>query len=137
MENCDGDADKLKTSFPNVMDHYKNIHDNCHPSSRCKLDPNYEPSKVILTSSTAETLLKNTITRTSIYKEALFALDTFYAENFNNVLNIFHGKRISLSLGKQQYRLITDLAVIQWNENLVDLFLLCGTSQENLGSLEE
>ena len=98
-----------KRFFLDVADLTKKIHDNCHPSSWCKLDPNYEPSKVILTSSTAETLLKNTLTRSFIYKEAqhyCLARDTFFVESFNNVFIIFHDKRISLGNSSIDWKLI-------------------------------
>jgi hypothetical protein len=45
IRNCNGDAEKLQSSLLNIVDHYKNIHTSCDPSSRCKKDKNYEPSR--------------------------------------------------------------------------------------------
>ena len=38
----------------NIIEHYKNNHIDCHPSSRCQTDVNYEPSKTIISDSKAE-----------------------------------------------------------------------------------
>ena len=43
MRNCNGDSAKLRLMLDNVVDHYKNIHDKCSESSRCRADPKYEP----------------------------------------------------------------------------------------------
>ena len=43
-------------------------------------------------------------------------MGTYYVESFNNVLNIFHHKRISF--GDEEYFKRSQLAVCQWNENV-------------------
>ena len=45
--NCKKNPEQLQRRLLNIVDHYKNIHDNCTPLSRCRLDPNYEPSKKV------------------------------------------------------------------------------------------
>ena len=78
------------------MNHYKNEHSNCHPTSRCKIDPNYEPSRVVITNPKAEKLLQTTIENSVMYKspqDYVLARDTSYVESFNNVMNIFQDKR--------------------------------------------
>ena len=41
MRNCENDPANLRNSLDNIVNHYQNIHESCHPSSRCKTDPNY------------------------------------------------------------------------------------------------
>ncbi|CAC5384549.1 unnamed protein product [Mytilus coruscus] len=57
IRNCNNDPEKLKSSILNVVDHYKNRHLSCDPSSRCKYDKNYKPSRIVLTDPVAEKLL--------------------------------------------------------------------------------
>ena len=88
MRNCEGDVDKLPASLVNVVKHYRNQHEVCHPSSRCRLDPNYEPSKVIITSPVTERQLKGAIVESCIYRDTesyCLARDTFFVECFINV----------------------------------------------------
>ena len=99
MRNCNGDAEHLRASLDNIVPHYKNDHRNCSESSRCKTDGNYEPSKqnLIIQSQRAEQLLRDAIRKTVVYKNAedfTHAMDTFYVESFNNVLNVYLDKRI-------------------------------------------
>ena len=35
MKNCNGNADQLVRSLDSIVDHYKQNHQNCHPTSRC------------------------------------------------------------------------------------------------------
>jgi hypothetical protein len=77
--------------------HYKNVYDQCSADSRCQVDRNYEPSKLILKSHFAEKLLVNTLHQTVVYKfpnDYTHAMDTFYVESFNNTLNMFHDENI-------------------------------------------
>ena len=101
------------------MNHYKNEHSNCHPTSRCKIDPNYEPSCVVITNPKAEKLLQMASEKSVMYKspqDYVLARDTSYVESFNSVMNIFQDKRISFS--DMQYNMRSQLAVIHWNENV-------------------
>lgn len=36
IRNCDEDPEKLKSLLLNIVEHYKNNHQACHGSSRCK-----------------------------------------------------------------------------------------------------
>lgn len=119
MRNCQGDAMQLRKYLRNMVQHYKNIHDDCHETSRCHVDSNYLPSKVIIQSPEAEKIFLKAIMNTAIYKDAesfVLAMDTFYVESFNNCLNVYHDKRIAF--GHQQYQLRTNLAILHWNENI-------------------
>lgn len=119
MRNCNGDADVLQKNLLNIVDHYKNIHDSCSSDSRCKVDRNYIPSREILTESVAISLLTQMIMSTDVFKHPhnyVYAMDTCYVESFNNVINMFHDKRIG-SFGQDHYRLRSDLAICHWNEN--------------------
>lgn len=119
IRNCQGDADTLRSSLDNIVSHYKNIHTNCSPESRCRKDPNYEPSRLVITNPVAQKLLKDTIEHSVVYKKAedyQFARDTYYVESFNNTLNIFQDKRICFS--DMEYKKRADLAVLHWNENV-------------------
>ncbi|CAC5424311.1 unnamed protein product [Mytilus coruscus] len=118
IRNCNNDPEKLKSSFLNVVDHYKNRHLSCDPSSRCKYDKNYEPSRIVLTDPVAEKLLLGVLLNSNIFKypqDYVLGKDTFYVESFNNVLNIYQDKRIAF--GDKQYNARSNLAVCQWNEN--------------------
>jgi len=119
IRNCDNDSTMLISKLDNIVLHYKNQHDKCSPESRCKTDGNYEPSKRIVASPVAEKLLAEAIRRTVVYRspsDFIYALDTYYVEGFNNVLNVFQDKRINFS--DTVYRLRTDLAICHWNENV-------------------
>lgn len=67
---CDGSAEKLKSSFNNIVLHYQNIHENCALVFRCKMDSNYITSREILTSPVAIRLLTATIQKCDVYKHA-------------------------------------------------------------------
>lgn len=113
IKNCDGDENKLKKLLLNIVDHYKNIHHECHVSSRCKQDKNYESSRIVITSPTAEKLLLVVLLNSTIYKHAkdyVLGRDTFYVESFNNVTNIYQNKRISF--GDKQYNCRAYLSVL-------------------------
>ncbi|CAC5421220.1 unnamed protein product [Mytilus coruscus] len=56
IQNCNQDEKKLQKSLLNILDHYKNIHTDCHESARCKVDAKYEPSRIVITSPVAEKL---------------------------------------------------------------------------------
>ena len=119
LRNCEQNPQTLQGQLSNVVNHYKNEHSDCYPTSRCKLDPNYEPSRLVITNPKAEKMLKITIENSVIYKslqDYILARDTSYVESFNNVINIFQDKRISFS--DMQYNMRAKLPVIHWNENV-------------------
>ena len=75
------------------------------------------PSKVVIQSKTAEKLLTSAIMQTIVYKNAedyVHCMDT-YVESFNNVLNVYHDKRIAF--GNEHYKMRTNLAILHWNKN--------------------
>ncbi|XP_062579695.1 uncharacterized protein LOC134280404 [Saccostrea cucullata] len=49
VRHCDGNPQKLRECIENVIPHYENSHEKCHPESRRRKDENYEPSRVVLT----------------------------------------------------------------------------------------
>ena len=51
IRQCEQNPEKLKTHLSSVVKHYKNEHDDCAPLSRCKIDNNYEPSRVVMLKS--------------------------------------------------------------------------------------
>ena len=87
LKTCEKNPQKLQSQLSNTVNHYKNEHADCHPTSRCKLDPNYEPFRHVITITKAKKVLKNTI-------DYVLARDTSYVESFNNVMNNFQDKRI-------------------------------------------
>ena len=118
IRNCNGSAELLQEKLLNIVEHYKNRHDMCDSSSRCRRDPKYEPSRLVITDPVAERLLTNAITKAVIYRSAgdyVLGKDTYLVESFNNVMNIFHDKRIAFS--DDQYLVRSHLAVCHWNEN--------------------
>jgi hypothetical protein len=103
----------------NITQHYKNQHTQCSAESRCRRDPKYEPSKLIIDDPKAEQLLQTAIRKTVVYQHAddfVLAKDTFYIESVNNVLNVFQDKRIAF--GNDEYIKRSQLAVCHWNENV-------------------
>ena len=119
MKNCDGSAQKLCDMLDNISNHYKDVHDKCHPTSRCKADPAYEPTKVKLTDPVAEKLLTNAIHNLVIYKKPedyIYCQNTHYVESYNNATLIYHDKRIVF--GTAEYRRRSSMSIIEWNENV-------------------
>ena len=100
IRNCNQDPEKLQALLLNPVHHYQHQHDGCPTTSRCRVDPNYEPSKVVLRSPVAIKLLQNAIERCNLYKNAqLYChnLSTVHVETFNNCLNVYQAKRIAFS----------------------------------------
>ena len=118
IQHCQQDAAQLRESLLNVVEHYKGNHSKCFASSRCQKDPKYESSKKIISESVAESMLKNAILKSVLYTSApdfILGKSTYHVESFNNVMNIFHDKRIAF--GDEQYLARSHLAVCHWNEN--------------------
>ena len=121
MKNCEQDPLKLKSMILNIVEHYKNNHVDCHPSSRCKTDVNYEPSKTIISDSNAELLLRKVLERTLIYKspgDFVHCMDTYLVECFNNSMLQYHDKRLGSHFGEKLYKFRTDLSVLDWNDHV-------------------
>lgn len=119
LRNCEQNPEKLKKLLVNIVEHYKNNHSECHHSSRCKKDKNYEPSRLVIADKFSEKLLLGVITGSNLYKypeDYVLAKDTYYVESFNNTMNMFQDKRIAF--GDQAYRTRSFLAVCHWNENV-------------------
>ncbi len=56
---------------------------------------------------------------TAVYKNAkhyVLAMDTYYVESFNNVLNVYHDKHIAFD--NPHYKMQTNLTILHWNENV-------------------
>ena len=121
-KNCNNDPDNLRASLLNAVEHYKKHKKNKttrRVDSRCGKDQNYEASKVILQSQITERIMTNALNKSILYRNAedyCMTLDIYFFERFNNMLNIFHAKRISF--GTKQYRLRSDLILQQWNVNV-------------------
>ena len=87
IRNCVGDPAVLKSRLSNISSHYRNEHSACALSSRCKKDPNYEPSRIVLTNPKADKLLRNAIEDSVILKspaDYVLARDMSYVDSFNN-----------------------------------------------------
>ena len=83
------------------------------------MDPNYEPSRIVITNPKAEKSLENVVQSSLIFKnpeDFVLARDSYYVESFNTVMNIFQDNRIDFS--NQQYNMRSQLAVLHWNENV-------------------
>ena len=65
MKNCNGSNVRLREILDNTVEHYKNVHTNCLPESRCRSDANYEPSKYILSDSDAIAILSREIKKSA------------------------------------------------------------------------
>ena len=68
MRNCNASAQALREHLLNIVEHYKNNHESCFFTCRCKTDPNYRPSKVIIQSKQAENLLLDAIKNTPVFQ---------------------------------------------------------------------
>lgn len=119
IRNCEENPEKLQALLLNIVQHYKNNHDSCHSTSRCRKDPNYEISRKVITDPRAEKLLLGVIKNSVVFKnpqDYRLCRDTYYVESFNNVVNVYQDKRISFS--DEQYNARANLAVCHWNENV-------------------
>ena len=117
--NCQNDPQQLRKLQSNIVKHFTSEHSECPGTSRCKMDPNYEPSRIVITKPKAEKSLENVIQSSVIFKnpeDFLLARDSYYVESFNNVMNIVQDKRINFS--NQQFNMRSQLAVLHWNENV-------------------
>ncbi|CAC5410208.1 unnamed protein product [Mytilus coruscus] len=88
VRNCEQSSQKLKESLDNIVEHYCNNHVNCHHSSRCKVDSNYEPSRIVITNGKVRKMLESAIKSSTIYKypqDYILAKDTFYVESFEHI----------------------------------------------------
>ena len=104
--NCQNDLQLLQKLLSNIVKNYKNEHSECPGTSRCKIDPNYEPSRIVITNPKAEKSLENVIQSSVIFhnpEDFVLARDYYYEESFNNVMNIFQDKRIYFR--NQQYNM--------------------------------
>ena len=119
MKHCDGSSEKLCDMLDNIVPHYKGNHEKCHPTSRCKADPVYEPTKVTLRDPVAERLLTSAIRSLPIYKNPgnyVFCQNTHYVESYNNATLIYHDKQIVF--GTAEYARRSYMSIIEWNENV-------------------
>ena len=118
MKTCHGSPDTLRKNLDNIVEHYKDNHGNCQLESRCRTDENYIPSKVNLKDSSAISILVKAIHSLQVYKtpqDFVHCTDTHYVESYNNACLIYHDKR---SFGKREYKRRTDMAILDWNENV-------------------
>jgi predicted patatin/cPLA2 family phospholipase len=51
---------KLQESLDNIVEHFKNNHQNYSAESRCICDSNYEPSKLVIKESNTERIKTTT-----------------------------------------------------------------------------
>lgn len=119
MKNSNGDTVIMQRNILNIIQHYKNKHENCSPESRCKSDQNYVPSKDLITTQQAEDLLEKALKQLPPYRnpdDFVHCKDTHYVESFNNSLLQYHDKRIVF--GEQSYRLRSNLSILDWNEHV-------------------
>lgn len=119
IKRCKGSADNIRASLDNIVYHYQDIHDNCHPESACRSEEDYSPSKILLTDEVARNMLTSAIKKLKIYKKTedyVLCRDTHYVESFNNALLIYHDKRIVFSA--MEYKRRTLLASLDWNEHI-------------------
>ena len=70
MKNCDKDANKLRANLDNIVEHYKQNHENCHPLSNCRTVAHYMSSKTKIEDPAAEAILTKFIHSMQVYKNA-------------------------------------------------------------------
>ncbi len=90
-------AEILRRNLLLPLKHYKNNHSECFETARCRTDPNYQPSRVMLDEKASE-LLETFLKHSNLYTKAemyVYNMDTFHLESLFNTLNIWRDKRIS------------------------------------------
>ena len=103
------------------LKHYKNNHGDCQPSSRCKTDVNYEPSKTIVSDGHDHLLLRKVLERTLIYKspgDFVHCMGTYLVVCFNNSMLQYHDKQLGSHFGEKLYKFLTYLSVLAWNDHV-------------------
>lgn len=119
IDTCGGDGDKLKSSLLNCIEHYKGNHEHCSPTSRCRTDDGYIPSRIGITTQKAEQLLKDAIMKSYLYRFAdnfVLGRETAHVESFHNTMLMWHDKRSYYS--DLEYRVRSHMSVMHWNENV-------------------
>lgn len=84
IRHCEEDPVKVQEYINNSIPHYENNYSKCHPTSRCKMDPDCELLRIVLTSNHAEKLVDKTIKYPQGY---VLGIDTFYVESFNKFIS--------------------------------------------------
>ena len=118
IEHCKGDAQVLCELLSSIPKHYSDDHSSCHETSRCRRDPAYERSRKPVTDAVAMDLLTNAVTKSTLYKFAedfSHGMSSSHVESFNNIMNMYHDKRIFYS--DEEYVARSYIAVLYWNEN--------------------
>lgn len=118
IEHCGGDPNWLQEKLLSVVDHYTDDHSKCSQAARCRTDPKYEPSRILLTNPKAQDLLCAAIRKSTLFSSAndfVHGKYTSHVESFNNVMNMFHDKRIYYS--DKEYLTRSQITVLYWNEN--------------------
>lgn len=90
-----------------------------------RVDPNYEPSRVVIENFLTEKLLRGVIVNSLIYKysdDFMLGRDTYFVESFKNIWNIYQGVRIAFD--SDQYKVRAFLGTCHWNENVGRKFTL-------------
>jgi hypothetical protein len=80
---------KLKESLDNVIEHYCNNHANCHNTSRCKRDSNYEPSRIVITNGK----VKNMLAHSQVWTKLILFIpktNSLILKNIHNIVKAFH-----------------------------------------------
>ena len=119
MKNCKGSVNNLISSLNNIKEHYRGEHQSCLAISRCKANPNYVSSRLLITDDKPIELLDKCTKNLYIYKHPekyIHCMDTHYVESFNNTALVYVDKRIHYKTPMYQLRL--HLAVIDWNEHV-------------------
>lgn len=118
MATCGGNADNLRETLLNCVNHFSGDHRCCASDSQCK-SVGHVPSTLLLKDAVAIDLLTKFIRSTTVYKSAqdfVRSKDTFYVESFNNTVLMYLDKRIHYK--NETYDLRQSLAVLDWNEHV-------------------
>ncbi|XP_040066855.1 uncharacterized protein LOC120840405 [Ixodes scapularis] len=118
MATCGGDADTLRATLLNGVNHFSGDHRCCASESQCK-EVGHVPSTLLVKDPVALDLLTNFIKSTTVYKHAhdfVRSKDTFYVESFNNTELMYLDKRIHYQ--NETYNLRQSLAMLDWNEHV-------------------
>ena len=104
VRNCDGNPEKLRSGLLNIPEHSSYRHQLSPEKSRCRIDPKYEPSRIIVTDLKAYAMMLTNVTKgCTLFKhpqDFCLGKDSYTVESFNNEITVFQDKRISFSDGQ-------------------------------------
>ena len=118
LDHCNRDPQLLRQLIDTCVPHLQGNHDACHETYECKTEGYVLPTNK-LTDTVAAEVLTSFMRGLTEYRKAedyVHWRESFYVDSFNNVCLVYLDKR--LHYGDATYELRSNLAVLDWNENV-------------------